>query len=256
MRNRFRDRLRAEQPDLWKSLPPGVWKQAWNVNVQAVGRGQQAFGYLARYVQKTAITNRRIVASDDQTVTYSWIDRNTQETRTERVTGHEFLRRFLQHVLPKGLMRVRHFGFLSAAAKATYTQVRTWLGAGPVVVGAPVVIAATVSTSDTPPIPIVAEDTAALPDPAKKRVCCAKCQRAMEFREFRSARDPEEPAAYVAAMGAARRATRATAVLAMKARAAIGAEAATAAAEEELVTARPPPGLPTVSVTTPSSVVP
>ena len=128
MRNRMRDRLRAELPELFKSLPRGTWKRPWNVNIQAVGKGETAFGYLARYVQSTAIGNSRIVACDAKTVTYKWTDRATGQLKKETVAGSEFLRRFLQHALPKGLMRVRHYGFLSAAAKVSYARVRQALG--------------------------------------------------------------------------------------------------------------------------------
>ena len=68
-----------------------------------MGRGQQAaLDYLARYVFRIAITNNRILAVDDATVTYRYKDRATKRQRKETVSGHEFIRRFLQHVLPAG----------------------------------------------------------------------------------------------------------------------------------------------------------
>jgi hypothetical protein len=70
--------------------------------------------YLARYTHRIAITNRRILAVDETTVTLRYQDyRDPDRHRTLQLAGEEFVRRFLLHVLPKGLMRVRHFGFLA-----------------------------------------------------------------------------------------------------------------------------------------------
>ena len=81
----------------------GSWT-AWGEGDAAVLR------YLARYVFRIAITNSRIVALDDKTVTIRHKDRKTNQWRTTRLSGHEFMRRFLQHVLPKGLHKVRYYG--------------------------------------------------------------------------------------------------------------------------------------------------
>jgi hypothetical protein len=66
--------------------------------------------YLGRYVFRVAITNTRIVGLDDRTVTIRHKHRTSNRWRTTRLPGHEFMRRFLQHVLPKGLHKVRYFG--------------------------------------------------------------------------------------------------------------------------------------------------
>ena len=71
-------------------------------------------GYLARYTHRIAISNARILQVDDREVVFRYTDyRNSNATKTMRLTGQEFVRRFLMHILPKGLMRVRHFGFLA-----------------------------------------------------------------------------------------------------------------------------------------------
>ena len=57
-------------------------------------------------------------------------DRPGDRARITKLSGEEFIRRFLQHVLPRGLMRVRHFGWLSPAARARYARVRGLLRAG------------------------------------------------------------------------------------------------------------------------------
>jgi hypothetical protein len=66
--------------------------------------------YLSRYVFRTAITNARILDMDQTHVTFRWKDRTVDAWRTERLPGVEFLRRFLQHVLPRGFHKVRYYG--------------------------------------------------------------------------------------------------------------------------------------------------
>ena len=110
-----------------RSLPAGIWRKRWNVHIQRAGQGDTALGYLARYVQQSAIDVSRIVHSDPAGVTIRWTDRNTGLKKTQKLTGQDFMHRFLQHVLPRGFTRVRHFGFLSAAARKTYAQVQAAL---------------------------------------------------------------------------------------------------------------------------------
>ena len=73
--------------------------------------------YLARYVFRIAITDRRILAIGDETVTYRYKDRAAGRHRTETVPGHEFIWRFLQHVLPAGFHKVRYYGLWHPARR-------------------------------------------------------------------------------------------------------------------------------------------
>jgi Putative transposase len=66
--------------------------------------------YLSRYVFRTAISNARILGMDQSHVIFRWKDRNANGWRTERLPGLEFLRRFLEHVLPRGFHKVRYYG--------------------------------------------------------------------------------------------------------------------------------------------------
>jgi hypothetical protein len=78
------------------------------------GLPEQVLRYLARYTHRVAISNHRIVSIADGQVTFLWKDYahgNKQKKMT--VAATEFLRRFFQHVLPKGFVRIRHFGFLA-----------------------------------------------------------------------------------------------------------------------------------------------
>ena len=126
-RNRLRRWLETEHQELLRQIPARAWKQPWVVDVQPVGRGQSALRYLAAYVQKTALSASRLVACDQRTVTFTYQERDTRQTETLRLSGEEFLRRFLQHVLPTGLQRVRHFGWLSPAAKKRWQRIHALL---------------------------------------------------------------------------------------------------------------------------------
>jgi len=78
------------------------------------GGAEHVLQYLARYTHRVAISNHRIVSVDDSHVTFRWKDyAHNNEQRTMTLTCEEFLRRFLQHVLPKGLPRIRYFGWLA-----------------------------------------------------------------------------------------------------------------------------------------------
>jgi Putative transposase len=83
--------------------------------------------YLARYVFRVALTNARIVDRDDQTVTIQYKDRKTGCRRTCRLSGDEFMRRFLQHVLPRGFHKVRYFGLWHPAQRHNAARVRQML---------------------------------------------------------------------------------------------------------------------------------
>jgi hypothetical protein len=113
-RAKFLDGLAAS--GLADQAREAVGNKNWIVHSQAVGDGRQALRYLAPYVYRVAISNRRLVqcepGPDGQgRVTFSYRKSGSQRWRAMTVTAEEFIRRFLQHVLPRGLQKVRHFGF-------------------------------------------------------------------------------------------------------------------------------------------------
>jgi hypothetical protein len=78
------------------------------------GGPQQALDYLGRYTHRVAISNNRLIAMEEEDVSFRWKDyRREQTPRVMRLAAAEFMRRFLLHVLPSGLKRIRHYGFLS-----------------------------------------------------------------------------------------------------------------------------------------------
>ena len=115
-------------------IPEATWTRRWVVDLQPVGSGTTALRYLARYVQKTALDAARLVRCDAESVTIAWRERPKHPgdrrglARQTRFTSSEFLRRFLQHILPSGFQRVRHGGFYSAAAREKYSRLAALLG--------------------------------------------------------------------------------------------------------------------------------
>jgi hypothetical protein len=123
---KFRAMLRRKCPDL--VIPDAVWRTRWILHATAWGTGEQAvLDYLARYVFRVALTNARLVDLDDQTVTVQYKERKTGRQRTCRLSGDEFMRRFLQHVLPRGFHKVRYFGLWHPAQRHNADRVRQML---------------------------------------------------------------------------------------------------------------------------------
>jgi putative transposase/transposase-like zinc-binding protein len=107
----FRAALEATAPAVLADIPVGVWQREWVSFCKHYGCGNDAvLSYLSRYVFRTAISNARILSMDQTHVSFRWKDRNAGVWRTERLPGVEFLRRFLQHVLPRGFHKVRYYG--------------------------------------------------------------------------------------------------------------------------------------------------
>jgi len=119
----FRARFRDQLADLVKdhdlpAVDPGVWKKAWGVHLQPFGSGENIIRYLGRYVARTAIGDSRLLGITDTHLSFRWKDRaNGSQQKVQTITGTEFVRRYLRHVLPRGLHAIRHFGFCHPAAK-------------------------------------------------------------------------------------------------------------------------------------------
>jgi hypothetical protein len=99
---------------------------------------EQVLRYLSRYTHRVAISNRRLVATDDNGVAFRWKDYRIdgpERWKTMTLHPHEFIRRFLSHVQPKGFHRIRHYGlFASSNRTANLARARELLGAAPPVV--------------------------------------------------------------------------------------------------------------------------
>ena len=123
-RAKFRDLLRRE--GLLTLVNPAVWPRDWVVHARADDDGRESLRYLAPYVFRVAIGDHRIVSCDDGKVTFSYRRVGSNRPRKMTLDAVEFLRRFLQHVLPAGFQKVRHYGFLSPNSRVSLEAVR-WL---------------------------------------------------------------------------------------------------------------------------------
>jgi hypothetical protein len=103
----------------FQQLINSVSKTKWIAYAKRPFAGpQQVLDYLGRYTHRVAISNNRIISMDDGRVTFTYRDRqNDNEIKKMTLDAHEFIRRFLLHVLPKGLIKIRYFGFLSHTNK-------------------------------------------------------------------------------------------------------------------------------------------
>jgi Putative transposase/Transposase zinc-binding domain len=113
-RAKVRDGLKAAGKG--QQVPAEAWKKEWVVHAQHAGSGQKVLDYLGRYVFRIAITHSRLESLQDDHVTFRYRDNRTQQTMHVRLPVAEFIQRFLQHVLPRGFAKVRHYGLASAAA--------------------------------------------------------------------------------------------------------------------------------------------
>jgi hypothetical protein len=83
--------------------------------------------YLAQYIFRVAISNRRILSLEDDQVTFGYTDARSGQRKTCTVGAEEFIRRFLQHVLPKGFRKVRYYGFYSPNQREALSKVQKLL---------------------------------------------------------------------------------------------------------------------------------
>lgn len=119
---KFRDAMKKAR--LFDAIEPSVWKQQWVVDSQAVGKGQHSLRYLSRYVFRVAISNNRIKSFEDHIIKFQYKDRQKKSWKTMSLGAMEFIRRFLQHVLPKGFMKIRHYGFLHPNSSLSIEEIR------------------------------------------------------------------------------------------------------------------------------------
>lgn len=189
-RTLFKEGLQRQAPDLFNEVPAQVWKGDWNVGCQAAGSGENALRYLARYVFKTATGNRLVSELPDGRLLWPYRASRTGQAATVALPPTEWLRRFLQHILPPHFARVRTFGFFHPAAKVRLNRVRALLGQKPWLTPAEQDTwqpPAEPQEHSAPPAPTAApaaSDTrsgtsSASTRPARCGPACPRCQKAM-----------------------------------------------------------------------------
>ena len=127
VRGKFRHALRQADPAVFGQVPAKVWRQDWVVHCRPVGKGLNAVRYLAPYIFRVAISNRRIVRLAAGKVTFRYRATDTGVLKTCSLPAEEFIRRFLQHVLPRGFVKVRYYGFLSPGQRRRLAALRKQL---------------------------------------------------------------------------------------------------------------------------------
>jgi hypothetical protein len=102
------------------NLLDGLMQKDWVVYAKEPFAGpEKLLDYLGRYTHKIAISNHRLLTCDENSVTFKWRDYSDHnQVKVMQLSSNEFIRRFLQHVVPTGFMRIRSFGFLANACKA------------------------------------------------------------------------------------------------------------------------------------------
>jgi predicted RNA-binding Zn-ribbon protein involved in translation (DUF1610 family) len=179
-----------QAPKAWHALVDGLFATDWVVYAKpAFGGAPAVLRYLGRYTHRVAISNHRLLAFDGAHVTFSYKDyARGSERRTMTLTAMEFLRRFVQHILPRGFVRIRHAGFLANTCRAArITLARTVLA-----VTAPTNAPPTPASPAPPPAPSRAA-TPTVPDttppsPARATWTCPQCGAAMHIGPNLSAR--------------------------------------------------------------------
>jgi hypothetical protein len=157
------------QSPLFSQFPNKVWSQDWVVHCLPVGDGQAALKYLAPYIYRVALSNRRVVSFVDQgcleksQVTFEYRTSDTGQLKHCTLSVEQFIQRFLQHVLPKGFVKVRYFGFFAHNRRAVLKLAQSLLSQQP-----------NLSQEDTP----TETDEAA---PASKQPLCPVCCKPMIF---------------------------------------------------------------------------
>jgi len=123
-KGKLTDALRA--CGIYAEVPESAWWKKSVVDIEAVGDGRAVLKYLAPYIYRVAISDKRIVACDESSVTFRYTPSKSKVSKTRPVNGSEFVRGFVQHVLPRGLQKVRYYGWMSSNAKIDLDEVR-WL---------------------------------------------------------------------------------------------------------------------------------
>jgi Putative transposase/Transposase zinc-binding domain len=114
-----------DEPSRFAAFLRKLFRQDWVVYAKpAFGGAPQVLRYLGRYTHRIAISNHRLLAFDGERVTFRWKDyARGNKQRRMTLSATEFLRRFLQHVLPRGFVRIRHFGFLANSCRTARLSV-------------------------------------------------------------------------------------------------------------------------------------
>jgi hypothetical protein len=118
----FGDHARLAERDAFTAYLAPLRKSQWVVYSKPPFAGPEAvLAYLSRYTHRVAISNSRLIVLDGKGVTFKWKDyraKRRERAKVMTLASHEFIRRFLIHVLPHGFHRIRHYGLFASAGRA------------------------------------------------------------------------------------------------------------------------------------------
>lgn len=130
-RAKLMHRLRKTYP-LQHERIKTAWSHDWVVYTKEPFAGPASVvEYLGRYTHKIAISNHRILGISDSAVSFRWRDYRDKIQKTMTLEGTEFLRRFCQHILPSGFVRIRYYGILSSTRKDQFRDLQIRMGLTP-----------------------------------------------------------------------------------------------------------------------------
>ncbi len=131
LQNHVQRRLKGAFRDagLLPPVPTAVWRTRWVAHVKRLRSGEPALRYLARYLFRVAVADSAIEHADDHRVTFRYVESKSGATKRCSLSPHQFLARFLQHVLPRGFVKVRAYGLWSPACRHLLDDARSLLEA-------------------------------------------------------------------------------------------------------------------------------
>jgi len=156
---------------LYAKVPANVWRREWVVHCKPVGNGQAALKYLAPYIHRVALSNRRLLSMDQRgsletsQVTFQYRPSDTRQLKTCSLSVEHFIQRFLQHVLPRGFVKVRYFGFFAATLRSRLAALQLSLLPIP-----------------QPPIEQTEQSATIQPTSWQDHMLCPKCGQLMLFQ--------------------------------------------------------------------------
>lgn len=156
-RAKMRDALKAAATG--QQIAPALWTKKWVVHAKHAGSGQKVLDYLGRYVFRIAIAHSRLESLEAGQVTFRYRDNRTQVTKRVQLPAAQFVERFLQHVLPRGLAKVRHYGLDSAVGRPRHAQALALLQAA----------------CPTPPTAVLPSPTPGPAAASPATLCCPCC---------------------------------------------------------------------------------
>ncbi|MCK8604479.1 IS91 family transposase, partial [Desulfoferrobacter suflitae] len=127
-------------------FPRSVWEKDWVVYSKPGMQGaERVLQYLARYVHRVAITNSRILSIEGGQIRFRYKDSREKAWKMMSLPAEEFIRRFLQHVLPRGFHKVRYYGFLAPSNRRRLQKAQQLLADCRIEPGVPTVLEPTTS---------------------------------------------------------------------------------------------------------------